>query len=104
MPTVQQTSGIPIVKGTEMLFGEFLVSKNLINRHELGEALAEQRDRPGRLGEILIRLKKLSSEKVTQALAEHLGIEHVRLDDISKNDLNVARLLPESISSRFCLV
>lgn len=104
MSTVQQTTAIPTTKSSEMLFGEFLVSRNLINRHELGEALAEQRDKPGRLGEILIRLKRLSSEKVTQALAEHLGIEHVRLDDISKIDMNVARLLPESISRRFCLV
>lgn len=86
-----------------MLFGEYLVSKGLITRRELAEALEEQRDRPSRLGEILIRLKMLSAEKVTEALAEHLSIEHVRLDDVGKIDMNIARMLPESISRRFRL-
>lgn len=89
---------------TEMLFGEYLVSKGLITRRELSDALAEQRDNPSRLGEVLIRLEMLNAEKVTESLAEHLGVEHFHLDDMSKVDLNVARMIPESIARRFCLV
>ena len=89
---------------TEVLFGEFLVSKDLISRDKLTKALAEQRENGGRLGEALLRLKTLSDEQVTLALAEHLSLEYVRLDHISKIDINIARMLPESIAKRFCLI
>ena len=89
---------------TDLLFGELLVSKGLLTRPELVEALNDQRENGGRLGEVLLRLKKLKDEDITCALAEHLSIEYLRLDDVSKIDKNVARLLPENIVKRFCLV
>ena len=46
----------------------------------------------------------MTEEQVTQALAEHLSMEYFHFDDISKIDLNVARMLDESIAKRFCLV
>jgi type IV pilus assembly protein PilB len=88
-------------------FGELLVSKGLITREELNKVLQEQSRQGGRLGEILLRLEKLNHEDVTRALAEHLGMEYTRLGDGNKLDnvdLDVARLLPESIAKRFCLV
>ncbi len=87
-----------------LLFGEFLVSKGLLTRRELVGALNEQRERGSRLGEVLLRLRILNDEDVTCALAEHLSMEYVRFDDISKIDMNVARILPESVAKRFCLV
>ncbi|NIP28497.1 MAG: type II secretion system protein GspE [Phycisphaerae bacterium] len=87
-----------------LLFGESLVSKGLITRRGLIEALNEQREHGGRLGEVLIRLKKLSEDDITHALAEYLSMEYVRLDDLSKIDMKTARILPESVSKRFCLV
>ena len=89
---------------TELLFGELLVSKGLLSRRELVEALNEQRKHGGRLGEVLLQLKMLNDEDVNHALAEHLSIEYLRLDDISKIDMNIARILPEGIAKRFCLV
>jgi type IV pilus assembly protein PilB len=89
---------------TDVLFGEFLVSKSLISRDELTRALAEQRENGGRLGEALLRLKILNDEQVTLALAEHLSLEYVCFKDISMIDINVARTLPESVAKRFCLV
>jgi type IV pilus assembly protein PilB len=86
------------------LFGEFLVSKNLLTRSELLEALNKQREQGGRLGEVLLQLKLLSDKDVIYALAEYLAIEYIRLDDINKVDANLARALPESIAKRFCLV
>ncbi|MHC4617312.1 MAG: GspE/PulE family protein [Planctomycetota bacterium] len=86
------------------LFGESLVSKGLLTRRQLTEALNEQRDNGGRLGDVLLRLKMLTDEQVTGALAEHISTEYVRLDDIGKIDVNVARLLPESIAKRFSAV
>jgi type IV pilus assembly protein PilB len=84
-------------------FGELLLSKGLLNRRELTEALNEQRSRGGRLGEILVKLRMLSDEDVRCALAEHLATERVHLDEIEIN-MNVARLVPEAIAKRFSVV
>ena len=85
-------------------FGELLVSKGLLSEEKLAEVLAEQREQGGRLGEVLLRLKMLNHEDVTRALAEHLSMEYIPLDNIDKVDVNVARRLPESIARRFCLI
>lgn len=91
-------------KRANLLFGELLISKGLLSQRGLIEALNEQRNRGGRLGEVLLRLKMLNDEKVTGCLAEQLSIEYVRLDDVLKIDMNIARMLPEAIAKRFCLV
>jgi len=87
-----------------LLFGESLVSKGLLTRRGLIEALNEQRAHGGRLGEVLLRLKKLGEEDITHALADYLSMDYVRLDDISKIDMETARTLPENIAKRFCLL
>ncbi|MHC4116256.1 MAG: GspE/PulE family protein [Planctomycetota bacterium] len=74
-----------------------------MNRRELTEALNEQRSRGGRLGEILVKLRMLSDEDVRCALAEHLAIDRVHLDE-TDIDMNVARLVPEAIAKRFSVV
>jgi len=97
------TETVPKAK-VDLLFGEFLVSKDLLSREELIEALNEQQQQGGRLGEVLLRLKMLSDEDVTCALAEHLSMEYIRIDDTDKIDVNIARMLPEAVAKRFCLV
>jgi type IV pilus assembly protein PilB len=105
MKPAQGTSSTTTFKTkSDRLFGELLVSKGLLNREELVEVLKEQRERGGRLGEVLLRLKMLSDEDITMALAEHLSMEYIRLDDITKMDMSIARMLPEAIAKRFCLV
>jgi type IV pilus assembly protein PilB len=103
METAQKTSKPPKAKA-DLLFGEFLVSKGLLSHRELIEALNEQRDKGGRLGEVLLRLKMLKDNDVTEALAQHLSMEYIRFDDVARIDVNIARTLPESIAKRFCLV
>ncbi len=90
-------------RGAKVRFGELLLSKGLLETRDLTEALDEQNNNGGRLGEILIKLKMLSDEEVRCALAEHLSTERVHLD-INEIDMNVARLVPEAIAKRFNLV
>jgi len=90
-------------KKEDIRFGELLLSKGLLNRRELTEALNEQRSRGGRIGEIIVKLKMVSDEDVRSALAEHLSTEHVHLDG-KEIDMNIARLVPESLAKRFNLV
>ncbi len=103
MKSAQETSNTPKTK-SDILFGEYLVSKGLLGRRELMEALNEQHDGGGRLGEVLVRLKILNDEDVSLALAEHLSMEYVRFDDTDKINMNIARMLSENIAKRFCLV
>lgn len=103
MKSIQDSYDSPSVN-TCRFFGELLVSKGLLSRRALIEALNEQRDNGGRLGEVLLRLKLLDEENVTQTLAEHLSVEYVHFDDVTSIDINIARMLPESIAKRFCLV
>ncbi|HNS21611.1 MAG TPA: ATPase, T2SS/T4P/T4SS family [Sedimentisphaerales bacterium] len=85
-------------------FGELLVNKGMITQDELLGALDEQREKGGRIGEILIRRRILDDLTLSTVLAEHLCMEYIGLDDHSKIDLKVARGLPESIAKRFCLL
>jgi len=96
---ISQASG----KKENVRFGELLLSKGLLNRRELTEALNEQRSRGGRIGEIIVKLKMVSDEDVRSALAEHLSTEHVHLDG-KEIDMNIARLVPEALAKRFNLV
>ncbi|MHC4560834.1 MAG: GspE/PulE family protein, partial [Planctomycetota bacterium] len=96
---ISQVSG----KKANIRFGELLLSKGLLNRRDLTEALNEQRNGGGRLGEILIKLKMMSDEDVRCALAEHLATERVHLD-INEISMDVARLVPESLAKRFSLI
>ena len=106
MDSIQTISKIPGAQDS-LFFGELLVAKGLLSRDELIDVLNKQREHGGRLGEVLLRLKMLSEEDVTAALAEHFRMEYIHFDDTNKRDLidvEVARLLPESIAQRFCLV
>ena len=89
-------------------FGELLVSKGLLTHEELEKVLEEQRKGGGRLGEVLLRLEMLNNEDITRALAEHFSMEYIRLGDVNKIDdkidVDIARMLPEALAKRFCLV
>jgi type IV pilus assembly protein PilB len=103
MKATPETSVMEKPKTTH-LFGEFLVSKGALTRLQLSKVLDEQRRFGGRLGEAVVRLNMMTEEQVTQALAGHLSMEYVHFDDISKINMNVARMFDETVSKRFCLV
>ncbi len=106
MDSVQTISKIPEAKES-LFFGELLVSKGLLTREELLGVLNTQREQGGRLGEVLLKLKMLNEDDVTSALAEHFRMKYIHFDDANRADfidMDIARLLPESIAQRFCLV
>ena len=103
MKAAPETSDMEKPKTTH-LFGEFLVFKGVLTHLQLSKVVDEQRRFGGRLGEAIVRLNMMTEEQVTQALAEHLSMEYVHFDDISKINMNVARMFDEAISKRFCLV
>jgi type IV pilus assembly protein PilB len=100
----QQNISNPIETKTNVLFGETLVLKGLLSSSALSEALNEQKLNGGRLGEVLLRLKMLSERDIASSLAEYLSMEYFSLDDISIIDNGIARLLPEAVAKRFCVL
>ena len=58
------------------LLGEILLAHGAISADKLGEALAVQGERGGRLGEVLVSLKACSEEQVLKALAAQLELPY----------------------------
>ncbi len=78
-----------VAHGPAYLFGrplgEILVSQFQLPREKLDEALAQQREKGGRIGEVLIGMKAATEEQVTRALAAQLDLEYV--GSISTDDV-----------------
>ncbi len=65
--------------------GEILVDRGAVNAEQVEQARETQREKGGRIGEVLIRLKMTTEAQVLAALAEQLGVPFVD------------RLLPEQV-------
>jgi type IV pilus assembly protein PilB len=106
MDSVQTISNATEAQAS-LLFGELLVSKGLLSQDDLQKVLDKQHEQGGRFGEVLLQLEMLNDKEVTAALAEHFSMEYIHFDDthkLDKIDMSIARMLPESIAKRFCLV
>ncbi len=76
-----------------MRLGELLISKGLINEDQLRIALNVQRLTGAMLGEVLVGLGFLSSQDLSQCLAEQHGMPYIDL----RQDINI----PEELLRRF---
>jgi type IV pilus assembly protein PilB len=102
LETKQDILTLPYTRPT--FFGELLVDRGLITHEQLEDTLDYQRQHGGKLGELLLQSKKISDVDIANILAEQLSVEYISLDDIDEIDMNVARILPENMAKRFCLV
>jgi hypothetical protein len=67
--------------GRKPLLGEILLERGLITKEQLEQALRVQVGGMRRLGSILVGMKILGVEKLTDALAEQLGLPVVKVDE-----------------------
>jgi twitching motility protein PilT len=65
-----------------MKIGEILVSAGLIREEQLKQALKNQNQAGGTLGENLVRLGFLSEEALLNGLSEQLGMQHINLEKV----------------------
>ena len=89
---------------TETSFGEWLIGKGLLSARLLHEALTEQSQNGGRLGEVLVRLKIFEDNDLTRHLGEYLSLDYVRIDSSFEIDMDIARMIPQKTAERFCLI
>lgn len=88
-----------------MMFGEFLISKNLITREQLEEALSVQPISKSKLGRIMVELGMVSQSDCDSALAEFLcvGFETEFLSVLSEKPIN-AKLISTNRESTKALL
>lgn len=80
--------------------GDVLVGAKVITREQLDLALREQSSWGGRLGQNLLQLGFIDEERLTAAIAAHLGLPSVDLDRAQLAP-GVNRLLPVEICERY---
>jgi type IV pilus assembly protein PilB len=97
MATPEASSAAPAGLGEP--FGEILVRKGRLARHELDQALVEARSRGVRLGEYLISIGSVYEEDIAQALAEQYRLRYFTLDARGIDRSN-RMIIPEALAKR----
>ena len=83
------------------MIGQLLCEKEFIDESRLNFALAQQQKKVDqKLGQILIELGYITQPQLTEALAIQVGIEKIRLDDISVAP-DIISLVPAELVSKY---
>jgi general secretion pathway protein E len=84
----------------KVLIGELLL--NIITLEQLEEALAYQKEKGGRLGELLLtKFKVITEVDLIKALAEQFDIEYITNLTSMKLDIELIQKFPKNFSRRF---
>ncbi len=83
--------------------GVLLVKKKLITEKQLKEALQIQKDKPEKIGEILVSLGHISKAELLEVLSEQLNIPAIRLGGYKIQPEAIKRV-PRKIAEHYCLI
>jgi type IV pilus assembly protein PilB len=86
-----------------MKLGQMLVKAGVITREQLESALNAQREKGGRLGYNLVRMKLISEEDLNNYLARQNRIEAINIEKM-KIDPEVLQLIPAKLAIRYEVV
>lgn len=78
-----------------MKIGEFLLNDNRITHEQLQSALETQKNEPGKLGSILIRLGYVTEEDIAQALSKQFGYPSINLSKFDIDEKVLELIKPE---------
>ncbi len=78
-----------------MKIGEFLLNDNRITSEQLQNALEAQKNEPGKLGSILIRLGYVTEEDIAQALSKQFGYPSINLSKFDIDEKVLELIKPE---------
>jgi type IV pilus assembly protein PilB len=82
---------------------QILLDEGLVAEDDLDRALAEQARGGKSLGRVLIEMGLLDESGLVAALAKHLGLEFVDLDD-KLIEPHIASAIPEALARRHCII
>ncbi|MCI0529941.1 MAG: type II secretion system ATPase GspE [Nitrospira sp.] len=89
---------------SRQLIGQILHQKYSLSSEHLEEALRIQKEKGGRLGEILIRLRYIKEEDLLQALGIQLEIPYMAHLDKAQIDRDLIQLIPIGFAKRYELI
>jgi type IV pilus assembly protein PilB len=83
--------------------GELLLRDKRITPSQIQEALAHQRANGGRLGATLVKLGFLKDDDITEVLSRQYGVPAVDLKDFHF-DTSLLKLIPGDTASKYCVI
>ena len=86
--------------GINALLGDILIDRRLINREQLHQALAKQKETKEALGQIMIQLGFLDESQLRMVLSEQLGVSFLSPDQLKPR---MDQRLKETIPTDFAL-
>jgi len=86
------------------LIGQILQQKYSLSSEHLEEALRIQKEKGGRLGEILIRLRYIKQEELLQALGIQLDLPYLAHLDKTQIDGLLVKLIPIGFAKRYEII
>lgn len=85
----------------ETKIGQILLSQTSLTENQLKEALEIQKEKGGKIGEILVQKKFLQPHEILLALSLQLGIPSIKDIDIAAIDLEWVKELPITYARQF---
>jgi len=81
--------------GINALLGDILIDRRLINREQLNQALAKQKETKEALGQIMIQLGFLDESQLRMVLSEQLGVSFLSPDQLKpRMDQRLKEIIP----------
>src|SRR5262245_47648241 len=94
----------PSERGTWTLLGRMLVDDGVITEAQLSEALARQRTRKDRIGQILIEMQALDEEVLLTYLGRQYRKEPITHEQLEALDLEIVKLIPEVVARQHRII
>ncbi|MGE3062378.1 MAG: GspE/PulE family protein [bacterium] len=82
--------------------GDMLIDEGLISLEQLKKALAEQKDQGGRLGSILVQMKFVTDEQISQTLGKQYNVGVVSFDE--EIDPMTLKVVTPQIAQKFQVI
>ena len=82
---------------------EILLRDKIIEPKDLDRALEEQKNKGGELSDILVRMKLIEEDTLSQILAESLGLPQINVARL-QIDPAVVKLIPKNLAERYKLI
>src|SRR3989442_12941404 len=83
--------------------GDLLVADGLINRWQLERALEEQKGTREKLGSLLVRLRLLTEEQLSQFLSRQYGVSSITFSQLDI-DRDLLKLVPVTMAKKYEIV
>lgn len=92
-----------MVERQKKRIGEILIEEGILSKENVEEALAQQKQQGGLIGQILLRMGYLTEDQLVSVLCKQLDVPFMPLASYSV-DLEAARRLDETFCRRYLLL